>query len=245
MSTPEEPTPTGRSGSGRRWLIVALVAVVVVVAAAATGVYLLVRSATDVPEFAALADAPDTDLSGTVAYLDWEYGPCLNVVAASGAPSKQLGCLGEDAVEAKLLWLPDGQLQVTNGDSWQRVYDVRTGEFEEVPAASIDPDAATWDPVTVNNEGDKVTATSGDGTASVIVTSNDGTVSTVMSAEGGDTYSISTTPTWSPDGTYVLLTDAAARILVVTPDDATTRVLAEELGNSWAITGDDLLNPDN
>jgi len=244
MSTAEEPRPTGSSGSPRRWVIIALVTAVVV-AAAATGVYLLVRSATAVPEFAALADQPDADLSGTVAYLDWEYGPCLNVVAASGAPSKQLGCLGEDAVEAKLLWLPDGQLQVTNGDSWQRIYDVRTGDFEEVPAASIDADTATWDPVTVNNDGDEVTATSEDGTASVTVTSNDGTVSEVMSAEGGETYSISTTPTWSPDGTYVLVTDAAARLLVVTPDDATTRILAEELGNSWAITGDDLLNPGN
>lgn len=167
------------------------------------------------------------------------------MVAAAGSPSKQLGCLDKDAGNAQLLWLPDGQLQVTNGDSWQRIYDVRTGDFEEVPAASIDPDTTTWDPVTVNDDGDEVTATSEDGTVSVVVTSNDGTGSTVMSAEGGDTYSISTTPTWSPDGTYVLVTDAAARLLVITPDDATTRILAEELGNSWAITGDDLLNTDN
>ncbi len=224
-------------------MIVAVVAAVAV-AAAAIGVTLLVRSGKDAPEFAALADEPDADLRGTVAYLDWGYGPCLEVVAAAGSPSAQLDCLDEDAVGAELRWLPDGRLQVTNGDRWQRIYDVRTGEFDEVPAASIDPATATWRPVTVNERGDEVTATSEDGTVAVIVTSADGTASTVMSADGGGTYSIGAAPTWSPDGTYVLVTDSAARLLVITPADAATRVLAEELGNSWAITGDDLLDPD-
>jgi hypothetical protein len=224
---------------------VALVAAVVVVGAAAAGVYSLVRSATDVPEFPALADEPDADLNGTVAYLDWQYGPCLYVVAAAGAPSKKLGCLAKEALNAKLVWLPEGRLQVTNRDAWQRIYDVRTGEFEEVPASSIDPETAAWKPVTVNDDGDEVTATSEGGSVSVVVTSDDGVSSTIMSEDGGSTYSVNIKPTWSPDGTYVLLTDAAARLLVITPDDATTRILAEELGNSWAITGDELLATGN
>lgn len=242
MSASDAPAPaTSRRGPARRGVVVALIVVAVVLTAAAIGVFLLVRSSTEVPEFTALADEPDADLRGTVAYLDWQYGPCLNVVAASGAPAKQLDCLAKDAVEAKLLWLPDGRLQVTNGDSWQRIYDVRTGEFEEVPAGSVHPDTTTWEPVSVNDDGDAVTAESQNGTVRIVVTEQDGTSRTAMAADGGSTYSISSSPSWSPDGTYVLVSDAAARLLVVTPDDRTTRVLAEELGNSWAVSGQDVL----
>ena len=196
------------------------------------------------------------DVSRVKALLKAEPG-LLNTADEDGAtPLHWAASTGQKAVvevliehkadvNAQLLWLPDGRLQVTNGDAWQRIYDVRTGEFEEVPGSSIDPDTTTWKPVTVNDAGDEVTATSDGGSVRVVVTGADGASSTIMSEDGGSTYSISTTPTWSPDGTYVLLTDAAARLLVITPDNATTRVLAEELGNSWAITGDDILATDN
>ena len=51
------------------------------------------RQANATPEFTSLADAPDTSLVGTVAYLDWEMDPCLWVVPAAGGPIRTVTCL--------------------------------------------------------------------------------------------------------------------------------------------------------
>jgi len=58
----------------------------------------------------------------------------------------------------------------------------------------------------------------------------------LLDAKGGSTYEIGT-PQWSPDETFVLTTDSAARLLVTTLGDTPqTRVLATRLGSGFAVT---------
>ena len=168
------------------------------------------------------------------------------MIAARGTPSKELECLGKDAMNAKLIWLPDGRLQVTvlgGGDAGaagtQRIYDVVSGKIETVPPANFDLEKTTWSPRTVNEDGERLTATSEGGHGTVVVTGTSGS-RTVFDEKGGSQYSIGNTPSWSPDGAFILLTDSSARLLVVNPNGGKAQVLAEELGNGWAVTDRDL-----
>jgi len=150
-------------------------------------------------------------------------------------------------VNAELVWLPDGRLQVTvpgGGDAGakgsQRIYDIVSGKVETVPTADIDLETTTWSPRAVNGDGERLTATSKGGHGTVVVTGDSGS-RTVFDEKGGSQYSVGDEPSWSPDDAFILLTDSSARLLVVTPDGGKARVLAEELGNGWAITDRDLL----
>jgi hypothetical protein len=108
MDTADPSGVTVEARSRNRRGIVVIVGVMLLFGVVATGAFLAFRSANGAPSFVSLADSPDPSLHGTVAYLDWKYGPCLRVVAVSGAASKELECLGKDAVHAQLVWLPDG-----------------------------------------------------------------------------------------------------------------------------------------
>ncbi len=246
MDIGEPGGATVEATSRNRPGIVAIVGVMLLLGAVAAGAFLLFRSANTAPSFVSLADSPDPSLHGTVAYLDSNYGPCLRVVAVSGTPSKELECLGKDAVNAELVWLPDGRLLVTvpgegaGAEISQRIYDAVVGEVTAVPAADIDLENMTWSPRAVNNNGERLTATSAGGHGTVVVTGASGS-RTVFDEKGGSQYSIGEEPSWSPDDAFILLTDSSARLLVVTPDGGKARVLADELGNNWAITDRDLL----
>lgn len=57
-----------------------------------------------------------------------------------------------------------------------------------------------------------------------------------MTAEGGSQYSVGVRG-WSPDGRWVLLSDSAARLLLVTVEEpSTTWVLAQEFQDQAVIT---------
>jgi len=121
--------------------------------------------ATKVPEFAALADRPDRGLHGTVACFDWGCGPCLHVVAVTGSPNRTVKCLEKSDVNADLVWLADGRLQLTSGDTRQRIYNIRSGTAEDVPASAVNLTTRTWEPAAVNQRSDTVTATSEGGSS--------------------------------------------------------------------------------
>jgi hypothetical protein len=103
------------------------VAIAVVVSVALVMGFLIVRDmiasfSWREPEFASLAESPDSSLQGTVAYLADQSG-CVRIVAAAGQPSKDVLCLpGRDMSKAEkegkeiglqLVWLPDGRLELT------------------------------------------------------------------------------------------------------------------------------------
>ena len=235
----------------RPWVIVVVVVGIVAVIGLAALVWTAVRSATSVPSFPALADNPDRSLGGTVAYTDWGINPCVHVIAIAGAPSKQLACFDRktEGWPSELVWLPDGRLQVTQNDGtvnpdiakWRKIYNVRTGAVENVPATRVPDKSVPVKPVTVNPDGARLTSTSMDGNVEVVLTETGGQRRTLLRANGGSTYGIAP-PNWSPDWKTVLMTDAAARLLVTTPNQPSkTYVLAKELGALWTATANEPL----
>lgn len=242
-TTPEAPRmgppPPGEGDRRRRgplFLVVVVGAVVVGLAA----VVFVVQALIDVgetPEFPSLAAQPDPSLQGTVAYLDWNYPNCVQVVSASGAPTEGLGCEG-----SSLAWLDDGRLRILGtegedpGPAWGRVVDVATGAVEEIPSGILPPTMPTPPDPTVGPNGERVTVTNDGG--AVEVTLDDGATSRVLlRIEGGSQYDVGVQG-WAPDGEWILLADAAGRLLLVTVEEpSTARVLADGFQDQAVITG--------
>jgi len=238
ISPPAEEPPRHRS---RRWLVAVGVAVVLVVA----GIF-VVASIVDmsrVPEFPSLAARPDPSLAGTVAYLDWSRPACVRVVDAAGGPTKVLGCDGN-----YLEWLDDGRLLVLRYDqpagpetqtpTGGTILDVAAGTNEQVPLEDIPPRMPEGPDPAVGPNGERITVVGRDGEVEVLLDDGSGT-RRLLSAQGGSAYEMGV-QAWSPDGEWVLLSDSAARLLLVTTDEPSeTRVLAEGFGNGVAVTGED------
>ena len=199
---------------------VPLLAAGALVAVVAVGAFLFwaLRDTKGTPEFPSLADQPDASLVGTVAYLDWEMNACLRVVPAAGGPIRTVTCLaGVNGGAAELGWLDDGRVTVTVYGESQKIIDVTTGAVENVPVAQVPQVAPDRPPVTVSQDGRRLTSTNDGGRVQIIVEQN-GTTQVLLDAKGGSTYEIGT-PQWSPDETFVLTTDSAARLLVTTLGD--------------------------
>jgi hypothetical protein len=229
-----------RQPKRRRNIGFVVLAVVVVVLGGL--IALNVRSNTRVPSFPALADHPDPSLHGTVSYGNFDN---VQVRALSGAASKQLvsglGGNGEPYID-EVRWLSDGRLQAFSHREprWSRIYNLRTGAVETVPASDISAKAAPTKTVLVNAKGERLGYRSDTGNVSVTVTGPTGT-RTVLKTTGGTLYAIGQ-PTWAPDGTTVLVHDNADRILLITTGPhPTTRVFADNAAILWDTTGQDLL----
>ena len=258
-----------QASSGKRpvwpFIVVALVLGLVVV-----GFFVirdLIAFGRPAPEFPALADAPDPSLHGTVAYFAMVGDPktqiqsgCVRVVAAAGAPSRDVLCLESSGLDTgpELAFLPDGRLQVTMFSwpteqplvvAWQKIVDVRTGQVGDVPADRL-PSAPSPLPSGVSPAGETVGATSGGGHAEVVLTDAEGFPRVLMEASVSPEYQIRAT--WGAGAEWILADDG--RLLVVTLDDpATTRVLVAERGGvggygstdpllvTFAVTDADLL----
>lgn len=231
---------SSRRDPGRRVAPFVVAAVVAVVAVAVIAVWIL-RRATAVPGFASLADAPDATLVGTVAYLDWEMDACLRVVPAAGGATRTVVCLeGVNAGAGAVLdWLDDGRVAVTMYGEWQRIVDVGSGAVVDVPVDQVPSVAPDRRPANVSGDGRRLTATNDGGNAQIVLEEG-GSTRVLLDAQGGDTYDIGT-PQWSPDETFVITPDSAARLLVTTiGDEPLTRVLATELGGSFAATSSEI-----
>jgi len=211
--------------------VVALVAVVFVAQA--------IRDFGKTAEFPSLAAQPDPSLKGTVAYLDWNYPGCVRVIAAAGSPMKSLGCDGGT-------WLEDGRLQILQYEGGAevggpkpvagKIVDVRTGAVEQIPVSEIPAQMPEAPDPALGPNGERLRVTNDGGAVKLVL--EDGSGSRVlMTAEGGSEYSVGVQG-WSPDGRWVLLSDSAARLLLVTVEEPSqTWVLAGEFQDQAVITG--------
>jgi hypothetical protein len=236
------------AGHPRRkiWIIALAAAGVVATGVVVVVVLVLVIATTKIPQFGSLADTPDPRLLGTVAYYA-DSSACVRIVAAAGQPSKDVLCLpDQDPQEAKqfgklvgpqLAWRSDGRLEVTMfrltdppgpnfNPGWQKLVDVRTGQVQEVSAASVPSTPNLDTEPTLSPDGRKVTSTSDNGRISVVLQDATGS-RTLLSARGpADGYSLSTA-FWAPNWQWIAADDG--RILIITTDNpAVTRVLTAE-----------------
>lgn len=249
--------PMADSGGAHRWVWAAVGAVVLGLFGLA--LWAATQTAQPVPSFPLLSDAPDPSLHGTVAYFD-NGTSCVRIVAASGAPSKQVYCLTKDDLAAseqkgkpsgpQLAWRSDGRLEVTlfrwvpseDKESpppmkvqWQKLLDVATGDVEDVaqdvlPEAPLAPKAST-----VNDRGEQILtdfdASTGRGTVTL---STSTATRTLLTIRGPGKYTYGLEPaSWAPDGEWVIASDSGegGRILVITPTEpAVTRVLVANSG---------------
>jgi len=235
--------------SSRERPIWPLVVSAVVIALAVGGFFLvreLIAFGRPVPEFGSLADDPDPSLHGTVAYFAMDEqaktqvtSGCVRVVAAAGVPSREVLCItqGEHEVGPRLVFLPDGRLEVTMfsrptdqppAAAWQKVVNVRTGEIEDIPASRI-PETPAEPAATATPAGEQISTHLQANTARLVLTAADGVSRTLWSADVPPDYEIEAI--WAPNWEWVLAHDG--RLLVVTLDDpALIRVLAPE---AWAL----------
>jgi hypothetical protein len=167
------------------------VALVAIVAVGLFGFWAF-RHANATPEFASLADAPDASLIGTVAYLNWEMDACLRVVPAAGGPIRTVTCLaGINGGGSELGWLDDGRVTVTVYGESQKFIDITTAAVEDVPVAQVPQVAPDRQPVTVSQDGRRLTSINDGGRVQIIVEQN-GTTRVLLDAKGGSTYEIGT-----------------------------------------------------
>ena len=259
----DTPTPAERpSRRRRRWPWITIGVIVGLLAAFSIVVAVGIRIAhwqesRPIPTFDSLAEHPDASLSGTVAYYDSQSG-CIQLVSATGQPSKQLWCLPKEEPSTwvkdgkpagpQLVWRDDGRLEVTMfrwaspaGEKtapelrpgWQKIIDARSGAVEDVPAADVPASPNTTTEPTTSPRGERVTSTSDPSTGEVQVDLTDasGTTRTLLSAHGPGEYTYQFGPVfWAPDYEWIAAADDG-RILVITPDEPSmTRVLRTGTG---------------
>jgi hypothetical protein len=201
-----------------------------------------------VPQFASLAEHPDSALRGTVAYYA-DQTRCVKIVAAAGRPTRTVFCLPKTDVpkavkEGKeigpqLVWLSGGRLQVTMfrmtpppkpgakpalHPGWQKVIDVRTGKVEDVPAADVPPSRTGKPHPMVSPSGQRISWTSDNGRVKVMLTGSSGS-RTLLSARGPGEYTYGLGAAfWAPNWQWIAADDG--RILIITTGrPAVTRVL--------------------
>jgi hypothetical protein len=215
--------------------------------------FLAFRSLTrPAPQFASLAEHPDSSLQGTVAYFA-DQTRCVKIVAAAGGPGKTAFCLPKMDVQQavkqgkeigpQLVWLPGGRLQVTMfrmtppakpgavpalHPGWQKIVDVRTGKVQDVPAADVpsQPNQQTHPMVSPN--GQRITWTSDRGQVKVMLTDRNGSSRTLLSVQGPSDYTYGLGAAfWAPNWQWIAADDG--RILIITTGHpAVTRVLTGE-----------------
>ncbi len=182
------------------------------------------RIATALPSFASLRSHPDANIVGTVAYerVGVVEGKvkrdCFDVIAAGGGPPRQLFCVAwrrTPVKEAAIVWLSDGNLEVTSRDAnkWRKVVDSVTGAVRDV--AWGPPVASTS---AVGPQGQVVESRVFLGTLSLSL-STGSTSRTLLSVGVPVEYSFSD-PAWSVTGKWFVLADSAGRLLVVTTGTA-------------------------
>lgn len=256
------------SGSRRGVITVVVASVALLVAAAIGAGVVTVLAPRSEPDFPSLQEQPQQVFRGTVAYYSDSTG-CVRIVAAAGAPSKDVYCIPDEPIEVKeekgkpigphLAWLPDGHLSVTMYrmpdvpgpgvlPGWQRIVDVRTGAVEEVPEADVPQAAPVIDHRTVAPDGSRLTTVSEEGAAVISVT--EGGRTRVLLDVSGDPETYRMVPAyWSPDFTWIAADDG--RILIIDPTDPATSwvltddaaVTADERFDRFAVTSEEIRIP--
>jgi hypothetical protein len=241
----------GPASATRRRGLVVLASTIVAVSLIVLGMALLFLRGVSrpVPSFASLAEHPDHALQGTVAYFADQSG-CVRIVAAAGAPSKDVLCIPpQDVTKAlelgkevgpQLVWLPDGRLEVTMfrqtkkpgpgfNPGWQKIVDVRTGHVQNVPRAEVPSNPNLHTRPTMSPDGERIIMTSDPPSGRVKVVLAGGAGSrTVLSAQGPPSYTYGLySAFWEPDWQWIAADDG--RILIITTGNPpVTRVLTDE-----------------
>lgn len=222
-----------------------VVGVVVVAVLAGLGYRAYQDWVREAPGYPSLADSPDADLVGTIAYYDADTR-CVRLVDASGGRSADLYCLegspeGTGRINGpQLVWRSDGRLEITAFDwppgedptgAWQVLIDPTTGDVEEVPDEDL-PQALPAPPeAALGPDGRAATLTLRDNRL-VIDVAADGENRTLFSSEQYSTdfgLSPSNELLWSPNGQYLVFSDGRL-LLTTTEDPSITRILVEAPG---------------
>lgn len=231
----------------RRRTVMAVVASVLVLAAVTAVIF--VFGVIPLPDFPSLADRPDPSIPGTVAYVVHERESCIMTVPASGGVPREVWCGGYADVPT---WTAGGLLVVTDyfAEPVYVLIDPATGrEVDRVPIETGTDGAPKTYPYDLRRrrpDGAVVfTDWARDGAAVVRVRFADGSERTILSVENGPRDYNFPDAQWSPDGSRLLISDSAGRLIVAgvegNPDP---RVLVEGLetwafGAAWYIPGYD------
>jgi hypothetical protein len=221
MDPGDEDIPLSARGSPRPWWILFVAAGLTLVGVAAFLIFGGPSTVfTPVPTFASLQTHRDATIVGTVAYersgvvISQIKQDCVDVVAAGGGTPQQLFCVPwqrSPVKEAALVWLSDGNLEVTSRDAnhWRKVADIAAGAV--VDASWSPPGESTSD---VGPQGQIVESHVFLGTLTLSVVSGSHR-RTLASISVPREYSFGE-PSWSPTGTWFVLGDSVGRVLVVT-----------------------------
>jgi len=209
-------------------LVVALVLYFVFIGGGAS----ILRS---IPTFPSLAAFPDRTLHGTVAYNALAVATpkgkqgCVYVVTVSGGIPKLLFCADQPkAMGADLKWLPDGRLLATDqyAARWRKYIDVQTGFITNRPGVKLATPVTSESYTVKGPNGMSVTTRVSSGSLTISLT-NGSVTRSLLKVGVPPTYSVNR-PEWSPDGTWIVVEDSAARLLVITTGaKSTTRILIE------------------
>ncbi|MGH3441511.1 MAG: hypothetical protein ACRDUY_05600 [Nitriliruptorales bacterium] len=242
---PHRRTSTALAGAG-------VIVVLVVALVAAFGVRRL-------PEFPDVADAPQLDVPGTIAYVTLEDGEnCAATTSASGAGERTTFCPRDiDGPQwiNQLAWTPDGNLIVLGHGRFGEVavvVDPESGrQLDRIEFSEADrpqPLSRFGDRRTREDGAELAVSSSREGVATLSVRSPDGDIREIVAVDGPRDYTFRDA-SWSPDGEWILIADGDGRLLVVSEDgDPGPRLLLDgaqnygfELGSTvaWFIPGDD------
>lgn len=221
-----------------------IAAVIVVVVAALVAVFGIVPF----PDTPRLADQPEPQVPGRLAYLSWDDGEsCLHVVDGAGN-DLVLTCDPDHGGEG-LRWTEDGYIALT---VWsvtareERIIDPATGDTVEVrEAPELDelgrvpePGDLTIPPH-VRADGTEVRVDSRAGKVEIAVGRPGEPREVVWEAVGPERYRLEQ-PSWSPDGEWLLVRDSRGHLLVLGADgDPAPRIWVEDAGwqYAWYIRG--------
>jgi hypothetical protein len=185
------------------------------------------------PDFPSVAEQPDPEVPGIVAFIRWDDGEsCLHVVDAGAGQARRLRC--DEFLSGPLTWSEDGLVQVTTHEGPQPgrilAVDPSTGRTVRTDDLGREPQRPVAD---VDGDGRRLRTESERGLVRLLVEGADGPVREVVRVEGPRDYHW-WAPQWSPDGRYALVADSAQRLLVVEFDGGDVRILATAAGGDAA-----------
>lgn len=217
---------TGGPAADRRRPLVAVVLAVVLVGGTILAVLLFGRIS--LPAFPSLAEHPDPDLEGVVAFTRGQGdGVCVHVVPASGGTSRELAC--GSTWDPWPRWTEEGYISVTDWRAGARriVLDPDSGEVVRTETDESEPFGHPGPP---GGDG-RLSTLNDEGRVEVLIRRPDGSEEVVAEVNGPRDYAIWEL-SWSPDGRWILAHDSADRLLVVDRDRI--RLLAENVrGAAW------------
>ena len=222
-------------------IIASLVVVGVVVA------LVLTFAVIPLPDFPLLAENPDPDIPGQVAFANWENGDlCVHVVQASGGESSEVLCDGNIGFgEFTPGWTPDGLLIIEEfGPSGEefKLIDPASGEtVDRIEFRTDEVGGPIGRDFVVYEDGNNVFVDGDRDVSQVILEDSDGTERVALEAEGPADYRFD----WarlSPDREWALVQDSEGRLIVIATEGApNARILAEDVDGwmaaAWYIEG--------